>query len=93
MEEEVQESKLDNKKSEEELDKQLVAAREEMAALRRREVGDRLGKERELEEALGQLNMVREERRRKKEEGDQFLQQVLDQSVTHMEQSTQQRDR
>ena len=55
--------------------------------------GDRLGKERELEEAVGQLNMVREERRRKKEEGDQFLQQVLDQSVTHMEQSTQQRDR
>ena len=56
-------------------------------------MGDRLAKERELEEALGQLNMVREERRRKKEEGDQFLQQVLDQSVTHMEQSTQQRDR
>ena len=52
-----------------------------------------LCKERELEEALGQLNLVREERRRKKEEGDQFLQQVLDQSVTHMEQSTQQRDR
>ena len=93
VEEEVQESKLDNKKSEEELDKQLLTAREEMAALRRREVGDRLGKERELEEALGQLNLVREERRRKKEEGDQFLQQVLDQSVTHMEQSTQQRDR
>ena len=93
VEEEVQESKLDNKKSEEELDKQLLAAREEMVALRRREVGDRLGKERELEEAVGQLNMVREERRRKKEEGDQFLQQVLDQSVTHMEQSTQQRDR
>ena len=82
VEEEVQKSKLDHKKSE-----------EEMAALRRREVGDRLGKERELEEALGQLNVVREERRRKKEEGDQFLQQVLDQSVTHMEQSTQQRDR
>ena len=93
VEEEVQESKLDNKKSEEELDKKLLTAREEMAALRRREVGDRLGKERELEEALGQLNLVREERRRKKEEGDQFLQQVLDQSVTHMEQSTQQRDR
>ena len=55
--------------------------------------GDRDGKERELEEAIGKLNMVREERRRKKEEGDQFLQQVLDQSVTHMEQSTQQRDR
>ena len=93
MEEEVQESKLDNKKSEEELDKKLLTAREEMAALRRREVGDRLGKEREFEEALGQLNLVREERRRKKEEGDQFLQQVLDQSVTYMEQSTQQRDR
>ena len=93
VEEEVQESKLDNKKSEKELDKQLLTAREEMAALQRREVGDRLGKERELEEALGQLNLVREERRRKKEEGDQFLQQVLDQSVTHMEQSTQQRDR
>ena len=42
VEEEVQESKLDNKKSEEELDKQLLAAREEMVALRRREVGDRL---------------------------------------------------
>ena len=82
VEEELQECKLDNKKSEEELDKQLLAAREEMMALRRREVGDRLGKERELEEALGQLNFVREERERKKVEGDQFLQQVLDQSVT-----------
>ena len=64
------------------MDKQLLTAREEMAALRRREVGDRLAKERELEEALGQLNFVREERERKKVEGDQFLQQVLDQSVT-----------
>ena len=45
-------------------------------------MGDRLAKERELEEALGQLNFVREERERKKVEGDQFLQQVLDQSVT-----------
>ena len=93
VEDEVEDSKKTSKKSEEELERQLASLKEEMSALRRREVGDRQGKQRELEEAIGQLNILKEERRRKKEEGDHFLQEVLDQSVTHMEHSTQQRDR
>ena len=93
MEEEVEGSKKSAKKFEEELDRQLASVKEEMSALRRREVGDRQGKQRELEETIVKLNYLKEERRRKKDEGDQFLQGVMDQTVTHMEQSTQQRDR
>ena len=93
VEEEVEGSKKTAKKSEEELDRQLASVKEEMAGLRRREVGDRQGKQRQLEEAIGKLNQLKEERRIKKEEGDQFLQGVMDQTVTHMEQSTLQRDR
>ena len=93
VEEEVNGSKKSAKKSEEELDRLLATVKEEMSALRRREVGDRQGKQRELEEAIGRLNHLKEERRRKKDEGDQFLQGVMDQTVTHMEQSTQKRDR
>ena len=93
LEEEVEGSKKDAKKLEEELDRQLASVKEEISTLRRREVGDRQGKQRELEEAIIRLNHLKEERRRKKDEGDQFLQGVMDQSVTHIEQSTQQRDR
>merc|ERR1719273_1113910 len=53
VEDEVEDSKKTSKKSEEELERQLASLKEEMSALRRREVGDRQGKQRELEEAIG----------------------------------------
>ena len=81
------------RKTEEVFDRELEELREELQRLRGEDRADLEDRRREVAECQDRLDRVAAERREKREEGQQFLQNVVDLSVTHIEQATQHRDR
>ena len=93
LQEEVAEVREVLRRSEEALDQQVAAVREELHQLRRQDRGGLVGRRRELEVAVERCRALATERREKREEGQRFLEDVMGMAVTHMEEATQHRDR
>ena len=93
LQEETGEVKESARKTEEVFDRELEELREELQRLRGEDRADLEDRRREVAECQDRLDRVAAERREKREEGQQFLQNVVDLSVTHIEQATQHRDR